>query len=132
MMLRAILFSLCAAALFYGLFRETPPPKLFNQSDKFGHLLGFAAMTFIAIWTLSRKYFPLFIAGILILACSAEFIQEWLLPHRHFSIKDMYANLSGIALILISWAVWRAGRHFFLAVNSKPDTLNLQPSEKHQ
>ncbi|WP_372600580.1 hypothetical protein, partial [Amphritea sp.] len=85
-----------------------------------------------AIWTLSRKYFPLFIAGILILACSAEFIQEWLLPHRHFSIKDMYANLSGIALILILWAVWRVSRHFFLAVNSKPDTLNLQPSEKHQ
>ena len=125
-MLRSVIFSLCAAALLYGLFRETPPPKLFDQSDKFGHLIGFAAMTFIAIWTIPRKYIPLFFTGLLALACSAEFLQEWLLPHRHFSLKDMYANLTGIGVILIPWLAWQVSRHFFL------DSSNLQPSEKHQ
>ena len=112
-MLRTVIFSLCAAALLFGLFRQTPPPRLFEQSDKFGHLIGFAAMTFIAIWTLSRKYIPLFIAGLLALACSAEFLQEWLLPHRHFSLDDMYANLTGVAIILLPWLVWRISRTFF-------------------
>lgn len=123
-MLRSVIFSLCAAALLYGLFRETPPPKLFDQSDKFGHLIGFAAMTFIAIWTVPRKYIPLFMAGLLVLACSAEFLQEWLLPHRHFSLDDMYANLMGIAIILMPWLVWRISRHFFL------DSSKFQSSEK--
>lgn len=125
-MLRSVIFSLCAAALLYGLFRETPPPKLFDQSDKFGHLVGFAAMAFIAIWTIPRKYIPLFMIGLLALACSAEFLQEWLLPHRHFSLKDMYANLTGIAIILLPWLVWRVSRHLFL------DSSKSQPSEKHQ
>lgn len=89
-------------------------------------------MTFIAIWTLSRKYLPLFIAGLLALACGAEFIQEWLLPHRHFSLKDMYANLSGIALILLPWLIWRIVRHVFPTSGQKTDSTNLQPSEKHQ
>lgn len=125
-MLRSVIFSLCAAALLYGLFRETPPPKLFDQSDKFGHLIGFAAMTFIAIWTVPRKYIPLFMAGLLVLACSAEFLQEWLLPHRHFSLDDMYANLMGIAIILMPWLVWRISRHFFL------NSSKFQSSEKQQ
>ncbi|SER14739.1 hypothetical protein SAMN03080615_04090 [Amphritea atlantica] len=125
-MLRNILLSLCAAALLYGLFRQTPPPQLFNQSDKFGHLSGFAVVTFAGIWALSRKHIPLFIVGLIALACSAEFIQQWLLPHRHFSLYDMYANLTGIAIILMPWLGWRAVRHFFLAPS------NLQTSEKHQ
>lgn len=131
-MLRSVIFSLCAAALLYGLFRQTPPPRLFDQSDKFGHLIGFATMTFIAIWTISRKHILLFIAGLFVLACSAEFIQEWLLPHRHFSIKDMYANLSGIVLIMLPWIIWRISRHFFHAKDSETHSINLQPSEKHQ
>ncbi|WP_290703286.1 hypothetical protein [Amphritea sp.] len=125
-MLRSVIFSLCAAALLYGLFRETPPPKLFDQSDKFGHLIGFAAMTFIAIWTIPRKYIALFMVGLLALACSAEFLQEWLLPHRHFSLNDMYANLTGIAIILLPWIAWRIKLSFFL------NSSKFLPSEKQQ
>ncbi|RTE65223.1 hypothetical protein EH243_13350 [Amphritea opalescens] len=125
-MLRKILFGLCAAALLYGLFRQTPPPQLFNQSDKFGHLAGFAAMTLVGLWTVSRRFIPLFIASLLILACSAEFIQQALLAHRHFSLYDMYANLTGIAIIFTPWLVWRISRYFFT------DSSYLQPSEKRQ
>lgn len=120
-MLRKVFFCLCAAALLYGLFRQTPPPQLFNQSDKFGHLGGFAAMTFVGLWAVSSRFIPLFIVSVLILACSAEFIQQTLLAHRHFSLYDMYANLTGIAIILIPWLVWRISQHFF------SDSSHLQP-----
>lgn len=125
-MLRAVIFSLCAAALLFGLFKQAPPPKLFEQSDKFSHFLGFSAMSFIAIWALSRRYIPYFFTGLLLLACSAEFIQELLLPNRHFSFNDMYANLAGIAVILLPWIAWRIKLNFFL------DSTNFPPSEKQQ
>jgi VanZ family protein len=123
-MLRTIFFSLCAAGLLYGLFRQTPPPQLFDQSDKFGHFTGFAVMTFAGIWALSRRMIPLFIVGLIALACSAEFIQQWFLPHRHFSLYDLYANLTGIAIILLPWLAWRISRHFL------SNTSNLRTSEK--
>jgi len=111
-MLRKVIFSLCSAGLLYGLFRETPPPQMFDQSDKIGHFAGFAAMTIAGIWAISRTYIPLFILGLAALACSAEFIQQWLLPHRHFSLYDMYANLTGMAIIFLPWLAWQTGRHF--------------------
>ncbi|WP_299200249.1 VanZ family protein [uncultured Amphritea sp.] len=123
-MLRKTIFSLCAAGLLYGLFRQTPPPQLFDQSDKFGHFAGFSAMTFAGIWALSRKIIQLFIVSLIVLACSAEFIQQWFLPHRHFSLYDMYANLTGIAIIFLPWLAWRISRHFF------SNSSNLQTSEK--
>ncbi|WP_417227626.1 hypothetical protein [Amphritea sp.] len=123
-MLRKTIFCLCAAALLYGLFRQTPPPQLFNQSDKFGHLVGFATMTFAGLWAVSRRFVPLFIICLLVLACSAEFIQQWLLAHRHFSLYDMYANLTGIAIIFMPWFIWRIGQYFF------SNASNFNPSEK--
>ncbi|MDO6562849.1 hypothetical protein Q4488_05570 [Amphritea sp. 1_MG-2023] len=122
--LKKIFFCLCAAALLYGLFRQTPPPQLFDQSDKFGHLAGFATMTFVGLWTVSRRFMTPFLIGLTLLGCSAEFIQQWLLAHRYFSLDDMYANLTGIAIIALPWLAWRVRQSFYST------SSNLQPSEK--
>lgn len=123
-LLKRIAFCLCAAALLYGLFRQSAPPSLFQQSDKFGHLIGFASMTLVGLWTVARRFIPLFLIALISLALSAEFIQQWFLTHRYFSLKDMYANLIGIAIILLPWLSWRIGYHYLST--SSP----LQPSGK--
>ena len=127
-LLRPLLFLLCCAGLMYGLFRDTPPPQVFNQSDKVGHIAGFAAMTAIAIWSLTRKQVMLFLIPLIALALGAEHLQQWLLPNRHYSIEDLYANLAGIAVILLPWLIWRSVQASICS-NKLPE---YQTSEKHQ
>lgn len=106
MMLLRLIFLACVVGIFYGLFRDTPPPKVFDQSDKVGHLLGFAALTLSGLLALPKRWQPVFIVLTLILAISAEFIQQWLLPGRFYSLKDLYANLAGVGVVLLPWLVW--------------------------
>ena len=106
MTLSRLIFLGCVVALFYGLFRDTPPPKVFDQSDKVGHLIGFAVFTLSGILALPKRTLLLFIVFTLALAISAEFLQEQLLPGRYYSLMDTYANLGGIAITLIPWLIW--------------------------
>lgn len=116
MTLFRLIFLGCLVALFYGLFRETPPPKVFDQSDKVGHLIGFAVFTLSGLLALPQRFLAMFLSFTVALALSAEFLQEWLLPGRFYSLQDMYANLAGIAITLIPWLIWfffrkRASQH---------------------
>ncbi|GGK77207.1 hypothetical protein [Amphritea balenae] len=126
--LRILLFAVCVACLMYGLFRETPPAQVFNQSDKVGHILGFAVMSAIGIWSLPRRFIGGFLVVLVGLALSAEFLQERLLPYRHFSIDDLYANLAGIALATLPWLLWQLSKKAI----QHSDTPILNSSENHQ
>ncbi|MBV1790199.1 hypothetical protein KQ940_19260 [Marinobacterium sp. D7] len=89
----------CAlAALLYGLLRPQSPPDLFYQSDKWLHLLAFAALAVCA-----RVAFHFFSTGmlwgtLLLTAPGLELLQHLLQPHRTFSLYDALANLTGVIL----------------------------------
>lgn len=52
--LRWGVFLLCAGVVAYGIFRATPPPQLFHQSDKVGHVLAFLGLSLTAWWAFRR------------------------------------------------------------------------------
>lgn len=100
-----LLFGCCSALLAYGLFRPQSPPDLFTQSDKWLHLLAFMAFAGCA-----RLAFPSVSAYLFwpLLLCSApllEYLQHLLQPVRTFSLADAGANLLGVLLAALAWAL---------------------------
>ncbi len=101
------LFVFFMAALLYGVFRPEPPPQLFSNSDKLGHVLIFFAVPLsgrlAGISLPDWRYWPLW-AG---LAMMMEYLQGALQPTRIFSIEDAYANLAGVVGAFVVWLVIR-------------------------
>ena len=104
-MIRTLLFIICLAGLLYGMFRELPPPQLFQESDKVGHILAFAALTLSGLLCFTRKLSVPFIVVMLSFAAVSEYLQVSFRPQRYFSELDMYANLAGVALVSIIWLI---------------------------
>ncbi|MCW2290606.1 MULTISPECIES: VanZ family protein [Pseudomonas] len=101
--MRKLMFLACCAVLAYGLFRPEPPPDLFDESDKFLHLLAFAGLSLVsriafptvpgwALWSLLYIQAPLL-----------EWLQHYFQPSREFSQLDVLANLCGISIALVLW-----------------------------
>ncbi|UTW10626.1 hypothetical protein [Marinobacterium rhizophilum] len=109
--LRLAAFGCCVAALLYGIFRAAPPPDLFDQSDKVGHLLAFGALG------LSSRLAFLRLSGwvlwplLFVLAPLLEWLQHQLQPLRVYSVEDALANMAGVVLALAvsSLVRWRFG-----------------------
>lgn len=101
---RRVMFFLCAATVGYAIFRATPPPQLFHQSDKVGHALAFFALSLTAYWAFEGVRWFYFWPLMLALAPLLEYLQDVLRPLRVYSVEDSYANLLGvtIALLLVS------------------------------
>lgn len=117
---RWVLFLICLAAMLYGTFRPTPPPDLFAHSDKFGHVIGMAALTVSARMAMARLPGYLLWSAIAALAYGLEFLQAAWRPLRIFSPADAYANLSGVAIALGLVLLWRiAGRPYGLPVGCR-------------
>lgn len=114
--MRYVLFAVCILALGYGLFRPESPPDLFEQSDKFMHLLAFAAVALSSRLVFQRVGAWPFWGLLLLLAPLLEWLQHHLQPSRQFSLEDMLANLLGVLLGLIAWLVWQAVRNRFTTV----------------
>jgi len=104
--IRLALFLGCLAGGPYGAFRETPPPQVFEESDKVGHLLAFAALTLTALLCFPRKLAGVVIVIMFGFAASSEYLQAALRPQRFFSELDMYANISGIVIISFVWTLY--------------------------
>lgn len=99
--LRWGVFLLCAAAVAYGVFRPTPPPQLFHQSDKVGHVLAFLALSLTAWLAFRRVRWFYFWPVLFCLAPLLEYLQGELRPLRVYSMEDSYANLAGVAIALL-------------------------------
>jgi hypothetical protein len=100
---RKLLFLTCCAVLAYGLFRPEPPPDLFNESDKFLHLVAFGGLSLV-----TRIAFPSISGWLLwpllyIQAPLLEWLQHVVQPVREFSPLDVLANLCGISIALVLW-----------------------------
>lgn len=100
---RKLLFLACCAVLAYGLFRPEPPPDLFDESDKFLHLIAFGGLSLV-----TRIAFPSTPGWLLwpllyIQAPLLEWLQHVIQPVREFSPLDVLANLCGISLALVLW-----------------------------
>lgn len=105
--LRWGLFLLCAAIVAYGIFRPTPPPQLFHQSDKVGHLLAFLGLSLTAWWAFRHVRWFYFWPVLFALAPLLEYLQGAFLPLRVYSMDDSYANLVGVAIALLCVACLR-------------------------
>ena len=111
--MRYLLFVACILALGYGLFRPESPPDLFEQSDKFMHLLAFAAVAFSSRLAFQRVGAWPFWGLLLLLAPLLEWLQHRLQLSRQFSLEDMLANLLGVLLGLLAWLAWQGLRKRF-------------------
>ncbi len=106
---QALFFTLMAA-LAYSLFRPTPPPEVFSQSDKVGHLLAFAVVCLSGRLALQRMPGNYYWGSWLLLAFLLEYLQGALRPLRVFSLEDALANAIGIMMGLIIWILLKRYR----------------------
>lgn len=106
--LRWVVFVTCVSAVMYGIFRPVPPEMLFDNSDKVGHFLAFAALGITARLALPNRL-QWFIWPVLALAAFVlEYLQGVWLPLRTFSLEDSYANLCGVAIgFAVCWVIAR-------------------------
>jgi VanZ family protein len=104
------LFLVCGLVLMYGIFRPAPPPELFEQSDKFLHLLAFVALTLSGRAALSKVPALPFWSLFLMLGPALEVAQHWFQPGRVFSVEDAIANIAGSLLAAAFWCLWRRWR----------------------
>lgn len=100
-------FTACSLAILYANFRPSPPPDIFENSDKFGHILSYAALTFSGRYALRNVSSKLFWPGFLLLGIAMELLQGATRPLRFFSIEDSYANLAGVGVAFIAYLVVR-------------------------
>ncbi|WP_415902904.1 VanZ family protein [Neptuniibacter sp. QD29_5] len=96
-----IAFLLAVAALVYGIFRPTPPERIFENSDKVGHFIAFLSVSLLGRLALYKIPSLTYWSSWFVLACSLEFLQEILQPLRHFSAADAFANTIGVFIAML-------------------------------
>ncbi len=108
---RYLLFVVCCAALAYGLFRPESPPQLFDDFDKWLHLLAFGGFSLSARVAFIRAPGWLLWGLLLLAAPLSEWLQHEWQPHRQFSQGDILANVLGVCLAALGWwlacLLWR-------------------------
>ena len=108
--MKKALFLLCCAVLAYGLFRPQPPPYLFEDSDKFLHLIAFGGLALLSRLAFPRAPGWLLWGLLFVQAPLLEYIQHALQVSREFSYKDIFANLCGVSAALLAWSTSDAVR----------------------
>lgn len=91
-----LIFICSLVVLAYGLFRQLPPERIFENSDKVGHFLAFLIVPFIGRLALHQLKSIFYWSTWLMLAIALEYLQGEFRPQRHFSIADAYANAFGV------------------------------------
>lgn len=97
------LFVLCLLVFCYGVFRPEPPPDLFQDSDKFLHVLAFAGLSWSAGLAFDRAPAWLVWPVLAAMAPLVEWLQHVAQPMREFSPGDIQANFAGVALGYVAW-----------------------------
>ncbi len=114
------MFLLVTAVVLYALFRQEPVPTVFEQSDKYGHALGFCALSsslFLFLDNSSWKSQLVALVAVLSFAVLSEYIQgSDLLPKRNLSMGDIYADLAGSILGFVLAKLWLFVRSLRAAV----------------
>ena len=116
-----VVFILALAILAYGIFRPTPPPELFNNSDKVGHVIAFLGVSFVGRLALHSIPAALYWGIWFILAGLLEYLQHEFRPERYFSLQDAYANTAGVVIAII--ATLLVGRF----INQRATLYSLPP-----
>jgi len=104
-----VIFAACMGVVLYGIFRHEPPPQIFYQSDKAGHVFAFLALCIsgrLAFPKINPLSFWLFF---LALALLLEGLQQNLRPLRSFSYEDIAANFLGVGLAMAVLRTVRRG-----------------------
>lgn len=106
--LRWLVFIGCVSAVMYGIFRPVPPEMLFDNSDKVGHFIAFAALGITARLALPANRHGFIWPVLLVAAFVLEYLQGAWLPLRTFSLEDSYANSAGVAIgFAVCWLIDR-------------------------
>lgn len=100
-------FLICLVAVLYALFRPEPPEQYFYQSDKWGHVLAFAALGITARLAFLGSPAVLIWLPLLCFAPLSEWFQHQWRPARFYSLDDALANIAGVLLAMAVLLVWR-------------------------
>lgn len=92
---------LALGLLFWFGLRPEPIPNFIAHSDKWSHLIGFAAVSLALFVALPN--WPKGFTVIVMLACGllVELGQELFLPRRMFDVEDLLVNAAGIGIALL-------------------------------
>jgi hypothetical protein len=99
--LSMVLFICCAITVSWGIFRSTPLPEIFYQSDKALHIMAFTAMAFVGRMSTPMLSPFLYWPTIAAIVVSMEYVQGVLQITRTSSLEDAVANLMGIGLAFV-------------------------------
>ncbi len=103
--MKFLILIICLAILIGGLLSPIPPYSPFPQGDKVMHCLGFFVVSLAARNVFIRTPTWLLWGALLVFAPISEILQKVLSPTRGFSLLDILANLTGIALAAMSWPI---------------------------
>ncbi|WP_020679380.1 hypothetical protein [Marinobacterium rhizophilum] len=137
--LRLPVFLCCVAGLLYGIFRAAPPPDLFDQSDKGGHLLAFGALGLSSRLAFLRQPGLVLWPTLVSLAPLLEWLQHQLRPLRIYSLEDVWPIWpvlrwrwrfipAPMAIITTAWDVFTNGS---MCLHLLGTLLPVRPAKRH-
>lgn len=107
MMLWKLIFRCSLLALITAGFWSEPMPFIYPPLDKVAHLLGFTFLSLCMFYTM--RVWPIWFSTLLLLLLGLliELGQEWFLPLRTFSAKDLIANALGVLIAILIYSLYR-------------------------
>jgi hypothetical protein len=96
-----IIFIFCIIAVSWGIFRSTPSPYIFYQSDKLFHVIAFSVIAFAGKMSMPMLSPFLYWPIIAVISVSMEYVQGVLQFARVSSLEDALANLAGVVVAFL-------------------------------
>lgn len=97
-----VIFIGCTIAASWGIFRSTPSPDIFYQSDKLLHAIAFAVIAFTGRMSMPMLSPILYWPIIAVITVSMEYVQGVLQITRISSLEDALANLVGVGVAFLA------------------------------
>lgn len=93
-----VVSGLAFALLAFLLMGQEPgPPPLIPFQDKLFHFIAFAGVTAPGVLVLPRRYWPFWLAHMVLVAVGTEIFQSFVYDPRSTSVWDALADFAGIA-----------------------------------
>lgn len=99
--LRVLLFAVCIALVFYGMYIPVSTPLVAGVNDKALHVMALIAVSVSSRLVFYRSPSVRFWIALFVIAAGMELLQPWVQPTRQFALLDMLANVFGAVLGMV-------------------------------